>query len=181
MSILRWLLLLSGLFVLVIFQTSAAPSFSILGVGPQIVLIVLCCWAIVRPPIETLVMVPIAGIGIGLLAFQGLAESVAALAPIGVAALTWRFNRNSRGHTPIALEWAATIVLIAIASIMHFTVHAIAVELTTTGVNWLAALRMVMLGGMLGNILLGAVVFWFVRVPTSNTGQIAASARSAGF
>ena len=41
MSILRWPLLLSGLFILVIFQTSTSEAFAILGVGPQLVLIVL--------------------------------------------------------------------------------------------------------------------------------------------
>ena len=92
-------------------------------------------------------------------------ESVAALAPIGFAALSRQLRREAQGPSPLALEWAATIVLVGIASILHFTVHAIAVELTTTGVNWLAALRTVMLGGMLGNMILGAVVYWFVRIP----------------
>ena len=89
MSAIRWTLLLGLLFVLVVFQTAASPSFPIFGVGPHVVLIVLCCWAMVRPPTETLVMIPLAGVGLGLLAFQGMAESVAALAPIGLAALSW--------------------------------------------------------------------------------------------
>ena len=181
MPYLRWLLLTGVLFVLVVFQTSAAPSFSIFGAAPQVVLVFLCCWAIVRPPIETLVMIPIAGIGLGLLAYQGMAESVAALAPIGFVALTWGRYRGSRRFTPIALEWSAAIVLIAVASVLHFTAHAIAVELSTSGVNWLAALRTVMLGGLLGNMLLGAVVFWFVRIPTSGAATIRASSGSAGF
>lgn len=181
MSAIRWALLLAGLFVLVVFQTAASPSFPIFGVGPQVVLVVLCCWAMIRPPIETLVLIPLGGIGLGLLAFQGMAESVAALAPIGLAALTWHAWKESRDHTPLALEWAATIVLVGAASILHFTVHAIAVELTTTGVNWLAALRTVMLGGMLGNILLGAIVYWVVRVPTSGAESLSTPSRSAGF
>lgn len=181
MNAIRWPLLLAGLFVLVIFQTSASPSFPIFGVGPQVVLVVLCCWAMVRPPIETLVMIPLAGIGLGLLAFQGMAESVAALAPIGFAALTRQLRRESRQTTPIALEWAMTIALIGVASILHFTTHAIAVELTTTGVNWLAALRTVMLGGLLGNMILGAVVYWFVRIPTAVAGSAPAPSRSAGY
>lgn len=181
MSILRWLLLLGGLFVLVIFQTAASPSFPIFGVGPQVVLIVLCCWAMVRPPIETLVMIPLAGIGLGLLAFQGMPESVAALAPIGFAALTWRAWSDSRRFTPLALEWAMTILLIGAATILHFTALAIAVELATSGVNWLAALRTVMLGGVLGNMLVGAVVYWFVRIPTSGAAAASAPSRSAGF
>ncbi len=180
MSAIRWPLLLLGLFVLVVFQTSASPSFPIFGVGPQVVLVVLCCWAMVRPPVETLVLVPLAGIGLGLLAFQGMPESVAALAPIGFAALSRQLRRETQGPSPLALEWAATIVLVGIASILHFTAHAIAVELTTTGVNWLAALRTVMLGGMLGNMILGAVVYWFVRIPTSVAGPSPAPSRSAG-
>jgi len=177
-SLLRWVFLLTGLFVLIVFQTSASPSFPIFGVGPQLLLIVLCCWAMVRPPIETLVMIPLAGIGLGLLAFQGMAESVAALAPIGLAALTWRAWRDARGLLPLALEWALTIALVGIASILHFTVHAIAVELTTNGVNWLAALRTVMLGGALGNMLLGAIVYWFVRIPTSTESSASAPSRT---
>ena len=181
MSVIRWILLLGGLFVLVVFQTSTSSSFVIFGVGPQVVLVVLCCWSMVRPPIETLVMIPLAGIGLGLLAFQGMPESVAALAPIGLAALTWRARSVDRGPAPIALEWAMTIVLIGAASILHFTAHAIAVELTTTGVNWFAALRTIMLGGVLGNMMLGAVVYWFVRIPTSGAAAVSVPSRSAGF
>ena len=184
MSLIRWTLLLGGLFVLVVFQTSASPSFPIFGVGPQIVLIVLCCWAMVRPPVETLVMIPLAGIGLGLLAFQGMPESVAALAPIGLAALSWHAWKDSHDTAPLPLEWALTIILVGAASILQFTAHAISVELTTTGVNWLAALRTVMLGGVLGNIIIGAVVYWLVRIPTSGAAAASTasrSARSAGF
>lgn len=181
MNLLRWPLLLGALFVLVVFQTSAGPSFVIFGVGPQVVLTVLCCWAMVRPPIETLVLLPLAGIGMGLLAFQGMAESVAALAPVGLAALSWHDWKRSRSYTPLPFEWAATIVLVGVATILHFTAHAIAVELTTTGVNWLAALRTVLLGGLLGNLLLGAVVYWLVRIPTSGEASTSTSPRTAGF
>lgn len=181
MVVAKWMLLLAGMFALVMFQTSASASFPIFGVGPQIVLIVLCCWAMVRPPIETLVLIPIGGIGIGLLAFQGMPESVASLAPIGLAALTWNASRESRPYTPLAFEWAMTILLVGAASILHFTAHAIAVEISTTGVNWLAALRTVMLGGVLGNMLVGAVVYWLVRIPTSGAAARSAPSRSAGY
>ncbi len=178
MSLVRWMLLLAGLFVLVVFQTSASPSFPIFGVGPQLVLVVLCCWAMVRPAHETLILIPLAGIGLGLLAFQGMAESVAEIAPIGLAALTWRAWNAAHGPAPIALEWALTIALVGAASLLHFTVHAIAVELTTSGVNWIAALRTVMLGGVLGNTIVGAVVYWFVRIPTPSAAPATGLSRT---
>ena len=181
MGIVRWALLLTGLFVLVVFQTSAGPSFPIFGAGPQIVLVVLCCWAMLRPPLETLVMIPLAGVGLGLLAFQGMAESVAALAPIGLAALTRQSWREAHGDSPAPLEWAMTILLVGVASILHFTAHAISVEISTSGVNWLAALRTVMLASLLGNMLLGAVVYWLVRIPAAGTASLSGASRTAGF
>ncbi|MXX81464.1 MAG: hypothetical protein F4Y69_10630 [Chloroflexi bacterium] len=181
MSILRWPLLLSGLFILVIFQTSTSEAFAIFGVGPQLVLIVLCCWAIVRPPVETLTMIPLAGVGLGLLAYQGMAESVAALAPIGFVALTWNSHSESPRSTAVAIEWARAILLIAVATLLHFAAHAIAVEISTTGVNWIAALRTVMLGSLLENVLVGAVIYWFVRIPTSGLASLGASTRSVSY
>ena len=181
MSILRWPLLLGGLFLLVIFQTSTSGAFAIFGVGPHLVLIMLCCWAIVRPPIETLTLIPLAGVGLGLLAYQGMAESVAALAPIGFAALTWNSASASGRSRSVAIEWAQTILLIGVATLLHFTAHAISVEISTTGVNWLAALRTVMLGGLLENVLVGAVVYWFVRIPTTAAASPGSSLRSASY
>ena len=179
MTVIRWLLLLAGLSALVIFQTGASSEFPLFGVGPQVALVVLCCWAIVRPPIETLVMIPLAGIGLGLLAFQGMPESVAALAPIGLAALSWRSWRDAKPDTSLALEWAVSIALVGAASVMHFTVHAIAVELDTSSVDWLAAVHTVMLSGVLGNMIIGAIVYWFVRIPTARIATQPAVARSA--
>ena len=170
----KWLVLLGGLFVLVIFQTSTAPAFPIFGVGPHLLLVVLCCWAIVREPREVLILTPLAGLGMGLLAYQGLAVSVAALTPIGLAGLWWWGRSDSTGRSlqfqaePTAWlwEWMVTIGVIAVCSAAHFTAHAIAVELTTTSVDWVEAVRTVLVGAVLGNMLLGAVVYWIVRLPT---------------
>ncbi len=170
----KWPLLLAGLFVLVIFQTSTAPAFPIFGVGPHLLLAVLCCWAIVREPREVLVLTPLAGIGMGLLAYQGLAVSVAAFTPIGLAAFWWSGRSRSSGRdlhlraepTAWVWEWLVTIGVIAVCSALHFIAHAIAVELTTTSVDWVDAISGVLVGAVLGNMAVGAVVYWIVRLPT---------------
>ena len=69
----KWLFLLSGLLGLVLLQVSAIPAFSLLGVAPNILLVVLACWAVVRNQTEAMVLIPIAGISIGLLTLQGIA------------------------------------------------------------------------------------------------------------
>ena len=152
----RWPILVAVVLALVLFQTSIAPLFEIFGVGPNLLLVSLCCLAILRDPQETMIAAPLAGLGMGLLAFQGIAESVAALAPIGFAALLWRGDPD-RPH------WLAALLLTAAASALHFVVLAVAVELGTTGVNWIEAVRDVMLPGVAVNLLLTLPVYAVAR------------------
>ena len=152
----KWLILAAVMLTLVLFQTSVAPLFEVFNVGPNLLLVSLCCLAILRDPRETMIAAPLAGLGMGLLAFQGAAESVAALAPIGAAAMFWRGDPNR----PAIL---AALLLTALATALHFVVLAVAVELTTTGVNWLEAARDVMLPGMAVNVLLAIPVYAAAR------------------
>ena len=50
----KWALLVVGLLLLVLLQTSAVPAFEILGVAPNVLLVVLCCWAVVRVDSESM-------------------------------------------------------------------------------------------------------------------------------
>ena len=179
MLALRWSLLMLGAFVVVIFQTSASSSFPIFGVAPQLALVVLCCGALVRPTRETLTLIPLMGVGIGLLAYQGMPESVGALAPIGIAALSWHRWRQTSGRVTVATEWVAVILLTGLATILHFAAHAIAVELATSGADWLDALQTVLLRSTIGNMMLAAIVFWLVRLPSGSWSEREARRRSA--
>lgn len=160
----RWPILAAVVFTLVLFQTSVAPLFEVFGVGPNLLLVSLCCLAILRDPREALVCAPLAGLGMGLLAFQGVAESVAALAPIGGAAMFWRGGPNRPA-------FLAALLLTALATALHFAVLAVAVELTTSGVNWLEAVRDVMLPGMAVNVLLAIPVYAVARSLAAPRGE----------
>ena len=152
--------LIAVCWLLVIVQTSFAPAFPLFGVGPNLLLAVLCCWAIERGPGEAAAAVAVSGVLMGLLAFQGMAESVAALALVAFAALWWQRARPNDG---IIAGWPAALALTAAASVPHFAVLAVAVELETTGVNWLEAVRDVMLPGVAANILVAVVAYWPAR------------------
>ena len=153
----KWAILITAVLALVLLQTSIMPLFEVLGVGPNLLLVALCCLAILRDPEEVMVAAPLAGIGMGLLAFQGVAESVAALAPIGFAAMFWRGDEQ---HGP---RWLAALLLTAIASALHFVALAVAVELSTTGVNWLEAVRDVMLPSVAVNLIVAIPVYFVCR------------------
>ena len=152
--------LIAVCWLLVIAQTSFAPAFPLFGVGPNLLLAVLCCWAIERGPGEAAVAAAVSGILMGLLAFQGMAESVAALAPVAFAALWWSQVRPNDGATA---GWPASLALVAVASMLHFVALAVAVELETTGVNWLEAVRDVMLPSVAANSLIAVFAYWPAR------------------
>ena len=164
----RWTLLSLLALGLVLFQTSSADTFAFFRTAPHLLLVVLCCWATIREPEETLFLVPVCGVGVGLLGYQGLTESVAALAPIGLVAIWWS---SRRAPVRPLWDWLATLAVVFAATLFHFAVSALAVELSAGGVGWISALRDVLLRELLVNLIIAAPVFWLVRLPTRPRGQ----------
>ena len=161
----RWGILILGLLGLVLLQTSAVPAFEMLGVAPNILLVVLCCWAVVRTPTEAMVLIPMAGIAIGLLSFQGTAESVAAFAPIVlIAALRGPIGGGMRMNLRTEYVWALAVIIVA--TLLHFIALAAAIEVAGSRIDWIGAVTDRMLPSVLINLSVGAVIYWLVRLPT---------------
>jgi|SRR5579883_1848498 rod shape-determining protein MreD len=73
---------------LAVLDVSAAPSFTWLGVHPDLIVPWLGCWATIRGQQETTVLVAVAGLSLGLLAPEPLGAALLALLPLaGFAAL----------------------------------------------------------------------------------------------
>lgn len=155
----KWLTLGVGMVGLVLLQTSAVPAFELLGVAPNVVLVVLVCWVVVRGQSEAMVLVPLAGITIGLLSFQGMGESVAAFMPIVLLA-TLRRAMEPRS------EYVWTLAIVIVATALHFVALAVAIEVEGSSIDWLAAATDVLVPSVLVNLLLALLVYWLVRLPT---------------
>ncbi len=155
----KWTLLLTGLVGLVLLQVSAIPAFALFGVAPNLLLVVLACWVVVRGPSEAMILVPVAGLGIGLLTFQGMAESVAAFVPIVVVAAL-RTGQPPRG------EYVWAMALVIIATVLHFTTIAAAIEVEGSTIDWFAAVTDVLVPSLITNLIIALVVYWLIRLPT---------------
>ena len=155
----KWPPLILGALALTLLQTSAVPAFQLLGVAPNLLLVVLCCWAVVRDQREALVMVPLAGLSLGLLSFQGMAESVAAFLPLVLIAAL-----REQVRPPNEYAWALAVIIGA--TILHFFAVAVTIQVGGDSVAWLDALRDVMVPSVLTNLFIGALVYWLVRLPT---------------
>jgi rod shape-determining protein MreD len=161
----KWAILVGGLLVLVLLQTSAVPAFEILGVAPNILLVMLCCWAVIRGDSETMVLVPVAGLLIGLLSFQGTAESIGAFAPIVVLA-AFKGLITSGVQMTIRTEYSWTLAIVIVATLLHFTALAVAIEVAGSRIDWLGAVTDRMLPSVIVNVLIGLIAYWLVRLPT---------------
>lgn len=112
-----------------------------------------------------MLLVPLAGIFIGLLSFQGTAVSVAAFAPIVMlATLRNVFSRGVRMDLRTEYIWA--LGLVVAATLLHFITFAVAVEVEGSRIDWVAALTDRMLPAMLVNLGIALALYWVVRLPT---------------
>ncbi len=155
----KWIVLILGLVGLALLQTSAVPAFELFGVAPNLLLVVLCCWAVVRGPTEVMILIPLAGVWIGLLSFQGMAESVAALLPIVLIAAL-RNALQPRGE----YFWALAVVIVA--TVLHFAAIAVAIEVEGSTIDWLAAITDVLIPSVVINVVVALLVYWLIRLPT---------------
>lgn len=161
----KWSALILGVLVLALLQTSAVPAFEMLGVAPNVLLVVLCCWAVVRAQSETMVLIPLAGLTIGLLSFQGPAESIAAFTPIVlIAALRGPLSGGVRMTLRTEYVWALAVIIVA--TVLHFIALAVAIEVEGSRIDWVGAVTDRMLPSVLVNLTAGAIIYWLVRLPT---------------
>ena len=154
----RWGLLTLGVLGLALLQTSAVPAFDLLGVGANLLLVVMCCWVVVHGTRDGMVLAPLAGVWMGLLSIEGIAVSVAAYLPVVALASL---------HRPLGigpgLTWAAPLVVAA--TILHFFVIAVSFAVEGSSINWLEAITEILLPSVLVNFVVALPVYWLIRLP----------------
>ncbi len=135
------------LFLGALLQTSIVPVFSLLGTHPNVPLVVVVCWAIVRGQREALVVVPIAGIAVGLLDGQPLGTALLALIPVVLLA-ELREVRIVEGDFLLAL------VTIVVATLAYETIFLVTLRLTGETVYWWGSFSRIIVPTAIVNALL---------------------------
>lgn len=135
------------LLLAVLLQTSVVPVFSLLGAHANVPLVLVVCWAMVRGQRETLVVVPMAGIGLGLLDGQPVGTALLALIPVVLLA-ELREARIVEGDFLLALG------MIAIATLAYETVFLVTLRLTGETVHWWGGFSRMIVPTAIANTLL---------------------------
>jgi rod shape-determining protein MreD len=151
----KYLLATLLLLMTALVQTSVLPAFPVFGVSPNLVLIFLVCWTVVRGEQEAMIVVPIGGLCLSFVGSQ----------PVGVALLA---------ATPVLLlselavlrltgsDLLLTLVLVFLSSLLYESVLLVALRLEGETIGWLAAFLRVVLPTSIVSVLFTPPLYWFV-------------------
>jgi rod shape-determining protein MreD len=137
-------------------QVAMLPAFSIFGVQPNLVIVLLVAWMAVRPRIEVLLLIPLAGMLLGLLDSQPLGLALLALAPL--IALS-----EIRGMRLVDSDLLPAVIIVTVATLVYESVILISLALRGEQLDWLASVLDVLVPAAIASMLLLLPVYTVVR------------------
>ena len=143
--------------VAVISQVAIMPAFSVFGVQPNLVIVLLVAWMAARGRQEALVLIPIAGFTQGLLDSQPLGLAMLALAPLTLMT-------DFRELRLVDSEFLPAIALTMAATVVYECTIMVTLVLTGESVTWLASVTSVLVPAAIANALLLVPVYWLIRI-----------------
>jgi rod shape-determining protein MreD len=148
---------LTLLFLSALIEVSVLPLFRVYGLQPNLTLIILIAWLIIRGEEEAYVLIPIAGVLLGLVESAPMGTALLALAPIAVL----QEIRGSRlGQGGIVMAVAFTVVM----SLVYNFTYLVVFTLTGESGDWLLATTNVVLPATLLNIVVLAPLYFIFSV-----------------
>ena len=142
---------------LALVQVSSVQQFVLFGVAPNLVLVMLVCWLVVRGLDDVLPMVAVAGLTLGLIDLQ--TPGLVMLALVVAIAATGAIRELHVVHS----EWILMLVLVAIASVIYEGILLLHVLATGGVFDPLAGLLNAVLPAAVVNLIIAPPVYLLMR------------------
>ena len=136
-------------------QAAVMPSFPVLGAYPNLVLVLVVCWTVVRGQREGMVVVPIGGLCLGLVSSQPVGVALLAAAPVVLLA-ELREARLTQSDLLLA------IALVLVSSLVYETVFLVILQVMGESVQWWGSFSRVILPTAIINSLFTLPLYWLV-------------------
>jgi rod shape-determining protein MreD len=140
-------------------QVSIAPEFSIFGVQPNLVLVVLVAWTVVRGRREALLLIPLGGLVLGLFDTQPLGVAILALAPLVVLAELPEMRL-------VESSLAQAVLIIIIATLCYEIAFLLTFVVAGEQLDWLSATLDILVPAIIANTLVLLPVLGVMRLAT---------------
>jgi len=152
-----WYAALPLTLLVALLQIGAAPSFVFFGVHPNLPVVWLCCWGVIRGRQEAMALIPVAGLALGLAGSEPLGASLLALLPIAALAVLVEAS-------PARGRFLAAIAITGVCSILYTFVHAGAAAAAGDGLGPPLNLLVVAPRAAALDMLTTALWFWPLRL-----------------
>lgn len=164
----RYLLVTPLLFLAALVQASVLPSVRVLGIMPNLILVFVVAWAMIRGPDDAVPAVVLGGLSLGLFSAQPLGLAILALLPIVPLA-------TLRDLHLLQSNFLLTVPVLIVATLLYFCVMLIGLALVGDGVPPLLAARRLLFPTLVGNSLALALLYPFMArfaAPASQPGPL---------
>jgi rod shape-determining protein MreD len=153
---LKYVILALFAWLLSVLSVTVMPHIEILGVTPNLPLILACCWAALRSEEEALVGVPIIAVVRDLVSSDPLGTSLLAMAPIVLLGVASR-------QRPIESAFPPTVATVVVGTLAYELIYAVVLAITGQPVDlWYAVVRVVV-PAMVVNALFSPIIYLPVR------------------
>lgn len=145
-------------------QVSVLPAFSLFGVQPNVLIILLVAWMSIRGRREAFVLIPVGGLVLGLLDSQPLGLAMLAFAPLIL--LT-----EIREMRLIESDLLPAVILVALATLSYENTVLLTLAVQGEHPDWLSSVFDVLVPAAIANALLLLPVYGLVRLASWDTRQ----------
>ncbi len=154
---------LAGLLIIVaaaLAQVSILPAFSIFGVQPNLLIILLVIWITVGGERDALLLIPITGFVQGLLDSQPLGLAMLAMAPLILMTQVKELRL-------VQSDLLLAVVLTAVATLVYEGTFLLTLAVTGERLDWLATVLEVLVPATIANVLLLLPLYGLARLVNS--------------
>lgn len=147
--------------IAVIAQVSILPAFSIFGVQPNLVIVLLVAWIAIRPQREALLLIPLAGLLLGLLDSQLLGLAMIGLSPLVLMTEVRRLRL-------VESELLPALLLAAVATLAYESTILLTLAVRNRQLDWLSSVLDVLVPAAIASVLLLIPVYGLVRLASQD-------------
>jgi rod shape-determining protein MreD len=151
----RYVVAVSLLLFAALVQSSVLPYFPVLGVSPNLVLIIIVCWAVVRGQKEAMIVVPVGGLCLSLVGSQPFGVALLAATPV-VLLSELREARLTQSDLLLA------VLLVLVASLIYELVLMASLRALGETISWGDGFIRVVLPTAVVNALFTPPFYWMV-------------------
>jgi rod shape-determining protein MreD len=151
--------------LLAVMEAAVLPLFRVSGLQPNLVLVLLICWLMLRGPNEAFVLIPFGGFVLGLVDGATLGTALLALAPLALL-------HEVRGAQLREGGFVLTVVFTVIMTLIYNLTYLLVFTVSGESGSWVAATTRVIIPTAFLNVVILLPIYFFVSLSSQELRRV---------